>query len=184
LESLGVSLNELRDQERELLEALSPLVTGIPGGLVYKVLPPGQSSTDSPPNIQAVRGAGRSRVEQSRYAQPRRAAGSKRRVLRTTSAAWSTGPKGDENVLLLPVTGKNGRTCSSEVLLHLELTTEATGEQKMRLIRQLGAKYDELLELSEEIDRGAEMEELLKNISPRDLIFLPVATLLEQNDSR
>jgi glucosamine--fructose-6-phosphate aminotransferase (isomerizing) len=133
-----------------------------------------------PAQIQAIKDLGSSRIEDSRYASPQPARGTKRKVLRTGRAACTTGSDGHQDVIISPVYIGSGLSCSHEVLLHLEIAPDASLQQKRAILLQLGNKYEELIELKEEFSFDIEVDKMIEDISPRDLIFKPVSELLRK----
>lgn len=178
-ELLGVTPADLKEEDSRRLESLTGLISGVPGGLLYEVLEPAERGSEAPPRLRAVKEAGRSKVRDSRFAVARPVEGSKRRVLRMGSAVWSEGrEEKPQSVLMLPLFRGDGGKCTHLVLMHLEFVREASVQQKLRLLRQLGGKYDELLELNEEKSIGASLKEILDTLSPRDLAFRTPAEML------
>jgi glucosamine--fructose-6-phosphate aminotransferase (isomerizing) len=123
---------------------------------------------------------GTSKVEDSRYTSPQPVKGTKRMVLRTGRTAYSTGSDGSETIIISPVYIGGGLSCSHEVLLHLEIAPEATLQQKLAILLQLGNKYEALVEQKEEYGLDMEIDEMIEAISPRDLIFSSVSELLQR----
>ncbi|MBI4774001.1 MAG: SIS domain-containing protein [Deltaproteobacteria bacterium] len=178
---LGVLPDHLMPHDRHLLEALSPVISGVEGGLLYQVLDPIETRADSPPpRIRAVAGTGSSKVEESRYVTPQHAKGSKRRVLRTSKSDWSAGPQGTQTMIVLPVFMESDLVCSHEALLHLVFITQASLQQKIAILAQLGQKYQDLIDQKEELSVAKEIDEILADASPRDLIFKSVDALLKK----
>lgn len=180
LEALDASADHLKEKDRRLLEALAPVVAGVDKALLYEVLDGVEYDPAAPPRIRAVTGLGGAAVADSRYAEPRPASGTKRKVLRTSSASWTSGPRGEESILILPLFGDDGWTCTHEVLLHLDLAPQASLEQKLEVLRHLGAKGDELQEQVEERRADVDLPELVRRASPRELIFSPVHRLVRE----
>ena len=181
LQSLGIMPDNLKPQDRHLLEALSPVISGVEGGLLYQVLDPIETKADSPPpRIRAIAGAGSSKIEDSRYITPQHAKGSKRRVLRTSNSAWSAGSKGAQTVVVLPVSMESDLVCSHEALLHLVFVSQASLQQKIAILAQLGQKYQDLIDQKEELSLTVEIDEILGDVSPRDLIFKSIDALLQR----
>jgi len=178
LHSLGVKLSELKEQDCQLLETLSPLVSEIKGSILYKVLDLSEHKTNEPlSKIQAINGTGICKVQDSRYIMPRPVSGTKRKVLRLGSAVLSTGKDDQENLLILPVFSSSSGNCSHEVLMHLNFVLEASFQQKLDVLRQLGNQYDELLEQIEDLSVSVTLEDFLIKISPRDILLKSVEQL-------
>jgi glucosamine--fructose-6-phosphate aminotransferase (isomerizing) len=142
LESLGVVPANLKQDDQRLLEVLSPVVSGVPAGLLYEIKDKKELDIGAQPAlIQAIKGMGASKVEDSRYTSPQPVKGTKRMVLRTGRTAYSTGSDGSETIIISPAYIGGGLSCSHEVLLHLEIVPEATLQQKLAILLQLGNKY-------------------------------------------
>jgi len=181
MRSLGVKTDNLEPLDQSLLEVLSPVVSGVPGCLLYEVIDrTGFSTGFSDRKIVAVNGTGRCRVEDSRYADPQPAAGTKRKVLRTGLGAWTAGTDGTHNVLIVPVYGEAGGSCSDLLLLHLEIAPQASLQQKIAVLRKLDDKYVDLEEQREELALPMKLDDILNRVSPRDLIFKSVRQILTQ----
>ncbi|MCH7666938.1 MAG: SIS domain-containing protein [Acidobacteria bacterium] len=175
--ALGLAASDLREDDLRLLESLAGAVFDVPGCLLYEV----QVAAGDPkavPLLRAVRGFGSSRVTDSRFAESYRARGSKRRVLRVGSASWSEGPADVESILLLPVGSTGTWGCSHIVLMHLDFAPGVAPAQKLRLLRRLGSKHADLLELKEEKSIAAPLEAILEVVSARDLVFRSTSELL------
>ena len=175
----GVLPEHLRLADRNLLEALSPLITDVNGSLRYEVVDRVAVATSAiSPRIKAVKGYGFSELSDSRYAEPRPAGGTKRKVLRTGLAAWTTGSSGDQNVLILPVF-QTPRTMPNELLLlHLAFLEQAPFQQKLAVLAKLGDRYDELKEVAEENALEADVDRIIDDVCVRDLIFKSVKEIL------
>jgi len=176
--ALGVSLEELHQIDREVLEIVSPLLAGVAAGLVYEVTPDPTAAERPAWTLRAVRGLGRSRVEDSRYRTPQPALGSKRRVLRTGVTGTATGASGDETLLLVPLRNPTGNVIGRIALLHVEIVPSASLAQKKAALRGLHNKHDELVEELAERRPGADPDACLQALSPRDLLFEPVHRLV------
>lgn len=181
LERLEVSVQDLKEKDRRLLESLTPVVSGVESALLYEVLDTGEYDSEAPPRIRAVRAMGDRDLGESAYAEARPASGTKRKVLRTSSASWTSGPDGDETILILPLFGDESWSCTHQVLLHLELAPRASVEQKLDVLRHLGSKRDDLQEQVEERRSGVDLQELVRRVSPRELIFSPVHRLVREH---
>ena len=181
LESLGVMPSNLKQDDHRLLEVLSPVVSDVIGGLLYEVTENKEfDSAVQPAQLQAIKGAGSSKVEDSRYVTPQPARGAKRKVLRTGRAVCVTDSDGHQDVIISPVYIGSGLSCSHEALLHLEISPEASLQQKRAILLQLGNKYENLVELKEEFSIDMEIDEMIEGMSPRDLIFNSVSELLRR----
>lgn len=184
LRYLDVSPQGLSPQDRKLLEALSPVVIGLEGCLLYEVI------YDSPaaPNldktrIRAIKGLGSSSPSDSKYFEPRLVRGTKRRALRTGRMAFSGGPEGVQNALLAPVFEGPTPTCSHEVLMHLLFAGHCSLQQKMDILHNLGSKYEELEEMTHELNVAEDVGDVLNHTKPRDLVFCSVKEILENYES-
>ena len=105
-------------------------------------------------------------------------------MLRLGSATWSEGPADAESILLLPVLGAGTWGLTHIVLLHLDFAPGVALTQKLRLLRQLGQKQADLLELKEEKSIATALEDVLEVLSARDLIFRSPGELLRAYSER
>ncbi|HOU92401.1 MAG TPA: hypothetical protein PLU22_15215, partial [Polyangiaceae bacterium] len=176
--TLAVSLEELHQIDREVLEIVSPLLAGVAAGLVYEVAPDPTAAERPAWTLRAVRGLGGSRVEDSKYRTPQPAMGSKRRVLRTGVTGTATGARGNETLLLVPLRNPTGNVIGQIALLHVEIVPSASLAQKKAALRGLHNKHDELVEELAERRPGADPDAILQALSPRDLLFEPVHRLV------
>ncbi|MFC7332744.1 SIS domain-containing protein [Rhodocista pekingensis] len=178
LAALEVAPAALAEHDRRMLAALSPLVTAVPGGILYRQTGEGP---DGAPLLQAMRKSGRSAVP-SGYDRPRPAAGSKRRALRLGRAILSGGPHGRESLLLVPVFEEADWEVAGLVLLHAELVPQASLQQKTALLKDLKL-YEDLLDAFSEASHATgrtDFPAFIAAASPRDLLFRPAADLLRQ----
>ncbi len=185
MRSLGILPEDLKQEDRRLLETLSPFISGVEGSLLYEVVDKtGYASGSTPPRIQAVKGLGVSRPADSRYAQPQPAAGSKRKALRTGLAAWTTGAGGDQSAIVFPVFKGGDPFCAELLLLLLTIAPQASLQQKITLLQELGNKYDEMVEQRGEMSLAIELESILNDVSPRDVIFKSAQEILRESVSK
>jgi hypothetical protein len=99
-------------------------------------------------------------------------------VLRLERSLWTSGASGDENLVLIPLFDDEKGEWSGIVLFHLGFAHQAPVQHKMGVLRGLGNRYHDMIERLEEVSPGASLEELLENISPRDLVLTPVDRLV------
>jgi len=182
LGKLSVSPDQIKEQDRRTLRAVSPLISGVPGGLYYQIV----QAVDGAPVvmagdthwIQVTERFGSCVGKESRYDRPRPAGGSKRTVLRLEKTIWTSGRNGAENLVILPVFGKNKAETLGILLFHLNFAPQASIQQKLAILRGLGNRYHDLIELLEEISDTRSIEEVLVPISPRDTVLAPVERLV------
>ena len=180
LTNLNLTVSALSDRDREFLEIISPLVTGIDGALVYDLV--GREGTAHEPHwiIQAVRALDQAMVSQSRYAKPETAHGSKRRAIRIDAAIAGIGRDGRETFLVLPLHSLSGSAVSGLLLLHLVVAPEASLQQKIGVLKAMGHKFDELTELVAEEIPSIPLASVLGNQTPSALIFGDVHRIVAQ----
>jgi glucosamine--fructose-6-phosphate aminotransferase (isomerizing) len=184
LRGLGFEANSLGPRDRRLLEAISPVIIGLKGALLYEVIyeSPGELNLDKV-RIKAVKGLGESAAEDSRYASPGLVKGTKRKALRTGRIAFTAGPKGVENVLLAPIYEGSSPRSSHLFLTHLMLAQRASLQQKSDILDNLGSKYEELEEMTHELAVADDVDDVINETSPRDLVFCSVKEILENYGS-
>jgi glucosamine--fructose-6-phosphate aminotransferase (isomerizing) len=179
---LEVFPSQIRELDRRMLRATSPIISEVTGGMLYKMLRmtagplgdlPGQV-----PRIQVAARFGQCEGKASRYDEPRVAGGSKRTVLRMERAIWSSGASGEENLVLVPLFNEENDSGVGISLLHVVFVSECSVEQKLAVLRCLGNRYHDIIERIEEVSQGASLEDALEKISPRDLMLTPVDRLL------
>ena len=185
LEKLTVSPARLREGDRRLLRAVSPLVTDVVGGMLYKVLRTIRgglvAATKEVPPIQVERRFGISEGRPSRYDTASSAAGSKRTALRLERTVWSPGHSGMESLVVIPLFEDGNHECDGLVLLHLRFADQASYDQKLGALNAMGTRYHELVERMEELSGSTDLREFLSRISPRDLMLLPIDGLVLSN---
>ena len=169
--ALTVSLGTLSDRDRETLEALSPLVTGVEGAIVYKITERTGDPQSPEWSIQAASALDDHHKLSSRYRQPTVADGSKRRCLRTGAAATGMGKNGSESTIVVPLHTPSGTTISGLLLLQLTVARDASLQQKISVLKTLGHKFDELAEHAAEHGSGTSLNDILTRSSPALLIF-------------
>jgi glucosamine--fructose-6-phosphate aminotransferase (isomerizing) len=173
LAELGVVSTGLADRDRQMLIGLSPFLAGVEGGVLYKVVGGAYERDDEEvPVLQLVHQIGSSAGRASAYAQPQPAAGSKRRALRLSRAIVSTGPHHSEHLLLLPVFDEQQWVCEHLALFHLAIIPQASLQQKMTLLKELGS-YEDAFEAFQEVQPDGNFAAFLEATSPHDLIFTP-----------
>jgi hypothetical protein len=170
---LNLPSTGLRDRDREILEAISPLINKIKGAIRYSVT---QGVDDVNWMLQAGTGLGESRTADSRYAVPARAAGTKRTALRTGSLQFSLGRKGDQSVIVAPIWQE---IPTDLLLMDVELLPEAPITQMISILKMLRSRYDELVEAIGEYQPGRSVSEVLSGLSPRDVIFQDAKWLMQ-----
>ncbi len=173
-----VSPDQLHQLDRELLEVVSPLVAGVQGALLYQVAPDATAKERPAWTLRATHGMGTSQVESSKYRSPQPAMGSKRRVLRTGATCTATGPRGDEAMLLVPIRNPTGNVIGQILLMHVELVPSASLSQKKAALQGLHNKLDELTEEAAERLRTTDVEGVIRDSSPRTLVFEPVHRII------
>lgn len=182
LEYLPVFPSQIREQDRRMLRAIAPIVSEVTGGMLYRKLRTvdGQRAdlTAEAPWVQVAARFGWCEGKASRYDEPRVAGGSKRTVLRVERAIWASGASGEENLVLVPLFDDEKGDGEGILLLHVTFVPECSIQQKLAVLRGLGNRYHDIIERIEEVSQGASLEDLLENISPRDLMLMPVDRLL------
>ncbi len=182
LSKLSVLPGQIREQDRRILRTVSPLISEVTGGLYYQIA----RSADGVPGalagdahwIQVAERFGSCVGKTSRYDQPRPAGGSKRTILRLEKAIWTSGKNGAENLVIIPLVDEDKGAVTGILLFHLNFVTQASVQQKLTILRGLGNRYYDLIELLEEISDARSIEEVLEPISPRDTILAPVESLV------
>lgn len=185
LEKLMVSPARLRESDRRLLRAVSPLVTDVVGGMLYKVVRTIRGGlvavTKEAPPIQVERRFGISEGRPSRYDTASSAGGSKRTALRLERTVWSPGHSGMESLVVIPLFEDGKHQCDGLVLLHLHFADQASLDQKLGVLNAMGTRYHELVERLEELSGSTDLRDFLSRISPRDLMLLPIDGLVLSN---
>ncbi len=120
----------------------------------------------------------------SRYDKPRAIGGSKKTALRVERAIWSSGPDGQENLLLIPLFEEEAGDCKGILLFHLNFLPQASVQQKLAVLQGMGNRYHDLIERLEELSYQGDIEALLDKISPRNLILAPMEKLVLQWEKR
>jgi glucosamine--fructose-6-phosphate aminotransferase (isomerizing) len=170
---LNLPSTGLRDRDREILEAISPLINKIKGAIRYSVT---QGADDVDWMLQAGTALGESRTEDSRYTVQARAAGTKRTALRTGSLQFSLGRTGEQCVVVAPI----WQSVPTDLLLmDLELLPQAPITQMISILKMLRSRYDELVEAIGEYQPGRSVAEVLEGLSPRDVIFQDAKWLMQ-----
>ncbi|MFO1432155.1 MAG: SIS domain-containing protein [Candidatus Competibacteraceae bacterium] len=173
LAELGVAAAGLAERDRQLLIALSPFLAGVDGGALYQVMGGAyERDADTAPEIQIVARSGSSVGRASTYDHPHPAAGGKRRVLRLGRALVTTGPNNSESLLMIPVFDEQQWVCEKVVLLHLSIIPQASLQQKVALLKDLGS-YDDAFEAFQEVKPEGNFAAFLEALSPHALIFAP-----------
>ncbi len=176
LERLAIAATKIKEQDRRVLRLVSPIISSIAGGMFYEIAAaPGDGL-----RIRAVKKTGFCEGKHSRYDEFQPIGGSKRTALRLERAIWSAGPVGDENLLIIPLFDEFSGAAAGIALLHLNFQTMVSTQQKLNILRGLGARYYEVLERLEEVAPGTQIEDALDTISPRDLILAPADRIIEQ----
>lgn len=187
LEALSVLSSHIKEQDRRLLRTVSPIILGVQGGLLYKLVQAMRSASagirGETPWIQVSKRFGSCVGKPSRYDQPRPAGGSKRTTLRVERAVWSSGPEGTENLLLLPLFDEEAGDSKGILLFHLIFEERASVQQKIAALRALGTRYHDVMEWLEEISNSRSLEDVLAGVSPRDLVLAPVGTLVPRKST-
>jgi glutamine---fructose-6-phosphate transaminase (isomerizing) len=171
LSGLMITLVSLSDRDRETLEMISPLVTGVEGAMVYEVTGHGTDPQAPEWYLKAIRSLHEDSLKTSRYLTPARAQGTKRRALRTGAAVAGVGLKGSETVMVVPLYTPTGTAISGLLLLHLAVAREASLQQKIAVLKAFGHKFDELAEHIADHAPGMTFNQILSERSPAVLIF-------------
>jgi len=79
---------------------------------------------------------------------------------------------------MLPLFDEDKGEVTGILLFHLNFVSQASVQQKLTILRGLGNRYYDLIELLEEISDGRSVEEVLEPVSPRDMILAPVERLV------
>ncbi|MFM2044797.1 MAG: putative glucosamine--fructose-6-phosphate aminotransferase [Pseudomonadota bacterium] len=177
LADLGVAPGTLADHDRQMLIALSGVLSGIAGGLFYRVV---ERGTDGGHTLHTIRRIGTSAERPTSYDEPRIAAGTKRRALRLGRAVLAAGRSGKENLVLLPVFDEKEWDVAGLSLLHVEVVPTASLQQKTALLKDLHL-YEDLFDAFHEagFDQGGiDFATLIDRISPRDLMFKSLPDIL------
>jgi len=171
---LGLPAANLKDRDREMLEAISPLITRVKGAIRYSVT---KLSDDGDWALKAGPAAGESRTADSRYLNGAPAAGTKRTALRTGSMQFSLGRNGNQSVIVAPVWQEG--VPADLLLMDLDLLPEAPVTQIISILKMLRSRYDELVEAIGEYQPGRSVSQVLEGLSPRDVIFQDAKWLLQ-----
>jgi glucosamine--fructose-6-phosphate aminotransferase (isomerizing) len=174
LEALAASPGQVKEHDRRMLRLVSPIISEVVGGLFYEMV---QTAGDGAA-VQAVRRSGACEGKASRYDRPRTLGGSKRAAVRLERAIWSSGPDGEENLLIIPLFSERLGDCSGIALFHVTFREHASIQQKLTILRGLGTRYHDIVERLEEVSNSVALEEALEAISARDLILAPVDRLI------
>ncbi len=174
---LGLAAGQLRDDDRDILEAISPLVDGVRGGIRYAVHP---ARDGGDPQVEAVRAVGLSDASESRYAEAAPAAGSKRTALRKGGLHFTTGAHDSQSVAVVPVAAEGAPSATDLLLLDLTLIPAAPATQLASILKALGAKHDELVDLAAERLPGLDVPTLLSGATPRDVLFRSADWLVDR----
>lgn len=181
-EHLAVFPSQIKEHDRRMLRAISPVISEVNGGMLYKMVIAGEGTrgdlAGEIPWIQAAARFGLCEGKASRYDEPRVAAGSKRTVLRLERAIWTSGASGAENLVLVPLFDEEKEDGAGILLLHVAFVSECSVQQKLAVLRGLGSRYHDIIERIEEVSQGATLEDVVEKISPRDLMLSPVERLL------
>jgi glucosamine--fructose-6-phosphate aminotransferase (isomerizing) len=174
LEALSASPAHVKELDRRMLRLVSPIISKVIGGLYYDMV----KVAGDGPWVKATRRFGWCADKPSRYDRPRSLAGSKRTALRLERSIWSSGPGGDENLLIIPMLAEQTGECGGIALFHVEFQPQASVQQKLTVLRGLGSRYHDIVERLEEVSNSLSLEKVLELVSPRDLILAPVEALI------
>lgn len=184
LRYIGFEADDLGPQDRRLLEAISPVVIGLEGCLLYEVIYEGSGEVNlDKVKIRAIKGLGASDPSQSKYFVPGPVRGTKRKALRTGRLAFTSGATGMESVLLAPLFKGPTPVCTHEVLMHLLFANHASLQQKVEILENLGAKYEELEEMTQELGIADDVGDVINEASPRDLVYGSVKEIIDNYKS-
>ncbi|MCP4660068.1 MAG: SIS domain-containing protein [bacterium] len=171
LGELGVTNGWLAGHDQHVLETLSPVVAGVEGGVLYRIVAGRESETSGEIRmLEAIKKIGRSEDRASHYDRPLAVRGSKRRALRLNRATFSTGKESRENLLIVPVFKKRELASSGLVLFHLALVPQASLQQKTSLLRGLGL-YEDIFDSFHETAPTMSFAAFIERQTPRDLLF-------------
>ena len=170
LTRLDVALTALADRDRETIEALSPLVTGVDGAMLYDVVKSGGGPAPEW-HLRAVGALDRTHLSSTRYVSPAVAEGTKRRALRTGAAVTGSGRNGAESLLVVPLHTPSGTAISGLLLLRLSVVRDASLQQKISVLKTLGNKFDELSEHAAEHAEDRTLQQILTESPPALLFF-------------
>ena len=177
LSRLQVAFTDLADRDRITLESLSPLITDVEGAIVYDVVAR-NGDADAPEWVlKANRALTSQQVQMSHYVHPTPASGTKRRALRTGSAVTGTGHLGNDTLLVLPLYSPSATAITGLLLLHIEVVREASLQQKLSILKNLGNKFDELTEHVADHVPGKTLNQILGDSAPALLIFGDLHTI-------
>jgi glutamine---fructose-6-phosphate transaminase (isomerizing) len=187
VETLSISAAQIKETDRRALRVVSPIITEVNGGLLYGIVRMVDgipvSVTGDTPWIQVTGRLGSSQGRTSRYDRPRPAAGSKRTALRLERSIWTSGPGGQESMVIIPLISEEKGECPGLLLFHLTFAPQASIQQKLAILRGLGSRYHEFIERLEEVSDTRPLEAVLERVSPRDLVLAPVEALLPANST-
>lgn len=171
---LGLPASSLKDRDREMLEAISPLITRVKGAIRYAAT---KLSDEGDWALKAGTATGESRTTDSRYLNGAPAAGTKRTALRTGSMQFGLGRNGSQNIVVAPIWQEGVPT--DLLLMDLDLLPEAPVTQIISILKMLRSRYDELVEAIGEYQPGRTVSQVLEGLSPRDVIFQDAKFLLQ-----
>jgi glucosamine--fructose-6-phosphate aminotransferase (isomerizing) len=171
LTKLDVSLTALADRDRESLEALSPMITGVEGAMLYDITDRVGDAQAPEWHLKAVRALDSVHLDSSRYQNPSQAEGTKRRALRTGAAVTGSGRNETETLLVTPLHTPSGTAISSLLLLQLTIARDASLQQKISVLKNFGHKFDELAEHVADHGNGQSLQQILTQTPPALLFF-------------
>lgn len=182
VETLAALPSQIREQDRRLLRLVAPVISDVAGGLRYSMAHVAASApvgvSTGVPLIQVTHRFGICDGKPSRYDKPRAVGGSKKTTLRVERAIWSSGPDGQENLLLIPLFEEEAGDCRGILLFHLNFLPQASVQQKLAVLQGMGNRYHDLIERLEELSYQGDIEAVLDKISPRNLILAPMEKLV------
>lgn len=182
LEQLELTPGQLREQDRKLLRLVSPIIAKVNGGMLYRVAKTAEAGAEAftgrAPWIEVTARFGISAGRTSRYDTANPAAGSKRTALRLERIVWSPGHSGMESLVVVPLFNEESHECDKVVLLHLEFLPQASVDRKLGILKAMGDRYNEVVERLEELSSTTDLEDFLEKITPRDLMLLPIDSLI------
>jgi len=179
---LSADVSRIKEADLRMLKNLGPVIADVPGGLFYKVLYETDAAAPScapdSPMIQTIGRYGVCEGKESRYDAPNCAGGSKKTALRLRRAIWSSGRLGQENLLVIPLYADKNEECTGLLLFHVVFVERASLQQKLGVLRSLGNRYYELIERLDDTGLPYSLEDILEKARPRDLVLMPVDTLV------
>ncbi|MCP4216510.1 MAG: SIS domain-containing protein [bacterium] len=178
-DELSISINQLIAEDVEFLHVLAPILAGIEGGMLFD----SSHKENSDPGslevsiLKVSERFGCSIGVPSSYETPHVAVGLKRKALRLQRAFLSTGSKGDENMLIIPLFAPESLELNKIALLHLHFVKQTSTKRKLALLKVL-KKSDDFIEFLEETRNTARKQDILEKTSPYELVYTPIRKII------